>query len=672
MMQFAFYGRTTSPDWRASQAWQFARGRALIEPHGGVIVVEFFDIDKSRSIPPQRRPEASRLLAALADPNRGFDAVVGGEPQRAFYGNQFGNTFPLFEHYGVPLWVPEVGGPIDPANEAHDMIMSTFGSLSKGERNRIKVRVRAAMSAQAQMEGRYLGARPPYGYMLIDVGPHPNPAKAADGKRLHALGVDPVTAAVVERIFAEFIAGAGIYAIAERLTADGIPCPSAHDRERNRHRCGLAWSKSAVRAILANPRYTGRQVWNRQRKDEVLLDVRDVALGHTTKMRWNDQDQWIYSEQIAHPPIIDDDTFAKAQQLLAAKNARKVIRRPRSTPRAYVLRGVLFCGICHRRMQGSWDNNQTYYRCTYPNEYAQANNISHPRVVYVREAEIIPELDAWLSKVLDPAHLPQTIDALAAAQEEEISPEVASLGDDIAQCDRQLAQYRAALDSGGDPAVVGRWITETQAKKLAAEARLHASTSTQAAPGRMTREQIAATVNAITDLMTALRHAAPADKAAIYAGLNLRLTYSPNHPKTVTARAEIGQTCTKGSCPRGDRPHTPTSYPSSKRRCVSTARTSIGLFPAPSSANSSSLTYACRTSNRLPLFDNGRRLAVTIEPLAIRSNALGARPCVLPEVGRQLVFVKRQPRSLPRADHDPSAACQCVPELHRAVRPDPC
>lgn len=44
--------------------------------------------------------------------SRGFDAVVIGEPQRAFYGSQFGNTFPLFVHYGVPLWVPEVGGAI--------------------------------------------------------------------------------------------------------------------------------------------------------------------------------------------------------------------------------------------------------------------------------------------------------------------------------------------------------------------------------------------------------------------------------------------------------------------------------------------------------------------------------------------------------------------------------
>lgn len=30
------------------------------------------------------------MLAALRDPERGFDAVVIGEPQRAFYGNQYG------------------------------------------------------------------------------------------------------------------------------------------------------------------------------------------------------------------------------------------------------------------------------------------------------------------------------------------------------------------------------------------------------------------------------------------------------------------------------------------------------------------------------------------------------------------------------------------------------
>ncbi|GAA3346796.1 hypothetical protein GCM10020358_59150 [Amorphoplanes nipponensis] len=59
------------------------------------------------------------------------------------------------------------------------------------------------------------------------------------------------------------------------------------DDARNSHRHVQAWGKSAIRVILTNPRYTGRQVWNKQRKAEILIDFDDVALGHETKMRWN-------------------------------------------------------------------------------------------------------------------------------------------------------------------------------------------------------------------------------------------------------------------------------------------------------------------------------------------------------------------------------------------------
>jgi len=193
--EFAFYGRVSTEDNQdpeSSLQWQLQRARALIAPHGGVIGPQFrfFDVGQSRSLPWQRRPEASRLLASLRDPRRGFAAVAIGEPHRAFYGNQFGLTLPLFEHYGVQLWVPEVGGPIDPNNEAHDLVMSVFGGMSKGERNRVKVRVRTAMATQTQMEGRYLDGRPPYGYMLRDLGPHPNPAKAS---RAHPPTTAPAT-----------------------------------------------------------------------------------------------------------------------------------------------------------------------------------------------------------------------------------------------------------------------------------------------------------------------------------------------------------------------------------------------------------------------------------------------------------------------------------------------
>lgn len=59
------------------------------------------------------------------------------------------------------------------------------------------------MNAQVAIEGRYQGGRPPFGYRLADAGAHPNPAKAADGRRLHVLEPHPTYAPVVQRIFAD-------------------------------------------------------------------------------------------------------------------------------------------------------------------------------------------------------------------------------------------------------------------------------------------------------------------------------------------------------------------------------------------------------------------------------------------------------------------------------------
>jgi site-specific DNA recombinase len=528
MIRFAFYGRVSTEDQQdpeSSRNWQLTRSRSLIEPRGGEVVTEFFDLDKSRSIPWQRRPQAAALLAELKNPARSFDAVVIGEPHRAFYGNQYGLTFPLFEHYGVPLWVPEVGGPIDPANEAHDLVMSVFGGMSKGERNRIKIRVRTAMTAQAQVEGRFLGGRPPYGYLIADAGPHPNPAKAADGKRLHRLDLDPEAAPVVRRIFGEFTAGHGFYAIAEGLTRDGIPSPSAHDPGRNRHRCGVAWNKFAVRAILINPRYTGHQVWNKQRKDEVLIDVDDVALGHTTKLRWNDSGAWVWSEKIVHPPIIDRDTFEQVQVMISGRSTAPAAHKPHRRQHPYALRGSLWCGICERRMQSHWVNDAPYYRCRFPAEYALANKVEHPLNVNLREDAVIGHVDGWLALEFTPQRLSTTIRDLAAAQASSGAPargqnEAASK---ITECDRKLAQYRAALDAGASPAIVAAWIAETEAEK----ARYQLGTRQAAPRPRMSEAEIRAIVDKLADIALVLRDTDPDDKAEIFRQLGLKLTYHP-------------------------------------------------------------------------------------------------------------------------------------------------
>ncbi len=243
----AFYGRCSTEDNQdpeTSLGWQRANARKFVEPLGGRVVVDFFDIGQSRSVPWERRTHGSRLLAALKDPRRTWTGVVVGEGTRCWFGNQFSLVAPKFAAYGVDLWVPELGGKFDPRNPSHKMLMSVLGGMSESERQHVQARVRAAMDAQVVNEGRHQGGRAPFGYSTVNAGLHPNPRKAAEGGHLRVLEIDPLAAEVVSRIFAEYLEGAGDRAIAGRLNVDGVACPSQRRPEQNRHRLADGWQGS--------------------------------------------------------------------------------------------------------------------------------------------------------------------------------------------------------------------------------------------------------------------------------------------------------------------------------------------------------------------------------------------------------------------------------------------
>jgi site-specific DNA recombinase len=331
-LRFAFYGRVSTEDWQdpvTSRARQRAQAEALVRGHG-LLVAEFFDAGQSRTVAWARRPEAALLVAALADPDRGWDAIVVGEYERAFYGSQYAMMAPLFEHYEIQLWMPETGGRVDYGCEHDERAMTMLGLSSKREIARTSIRVRTAMAVQTR-QGRYLGGRPPYGYRLADAGPHPNKAHAAWGRRAHRLDPDPDTGHVVTWMFAQRLAGHSVARIARALNQAAIPCPSAADPERNPHRPGTGWTLGAVTSILGNPRYTGRQVWNRQRTDNELVDPADVALGYKGVQRWNLPDGWVISARPAHPALVSEADFIAAQAVNAARGPRRAAARRHRT-----------------------------------------------------------------------------------------------------------------------------------------------------------------------------------------------------------------------------------------------------------------------------------------------------------------------------------------------------
>jgi DNA invertase Pin-like site-specific DNA recombinase len=237
VLRFAVYGRVSTEDGQdpvTSRARQLEQAGVLVAGHGQ-IVAGFSDSGHRRALPWARRPQAAALVAALADPDRGWDAIVIGEYERAFYGNQYAAMAPLFEHCGVQLRMPEAGGRVDWHAEDHEQAMLALGWSSRREITRTRIRVRAAMAAQTREQGRYLGGRPPYGYRLADAGSHPDKAHAARGRRAHRLEPDPITAPAVRWMFARRLAGHRVARITRALNDAGISCPSAADPGRNPH-----------------------------------------------------------------------------------------------------------------------------------------------------------------------------------------------------------------------------------------------------------------------------------------------------------------------------------------------------------------------------------------------------------------------------------------------------
>ena len=110
--------------------------------------------------------------------------------------------------------------------------------------------------------------------------------------------VDEVRAAVVRRIFEDFVANGTVHGIAKRLNEQGVPAFA-----------GGRWHALTVRRILLNETYTGRTIYRRT----VVKKVRDAARGRwVRRVEERDESEWIEIEGAGHY-IHDDCPAAFAQ-----------------------------------------------------------------------------------------------------------------------------------------------------------------------------------------------------------------------------------------------------------------------------------------------------------------------------------------------------------------------
>jgi site-specific DNA recombinase len=177
--------------------------------------------------------------------------VVVGEFERAFADGQAQIVIALLASFGVQVWLLKARGPVDLARPEHQALLLMLGNQSEREVRRNRFRTTAAMAAQIKDQGRNLGGRPPYGYRLVDAGPHPKAMRAGSGRRQYRLEPDPKTAPTAKWIFARRLEGMSAAGIARSLNERGVPSPGMHDRERNRHRSTTVWTLRTVAATTA-------------------------------------------------------------------------------------------------------------------------------------------------------------------------------------------------------------------------------------------------------------------------------------------------------------------------------------------------------------------------------------------------------------------------------------
>ena len=148
---------------------------------------------------------------------------------------------------------------------------------------------------------------------------------------------------------------------------------------------------------------------------------------------------------------------------------------------------------------------------------------------------IVPKLDAWLAEIVTP-------EALAASQQ--APPETAARASvtkaAIAECDLRIERLMESVEKADMPM---EWVSRRIVELRNERDRLEKTLPERSSWRPLSAGEIKAMATALGGLVQALSAANPADRAAVYAELGLRLTYEPaaNQVRAEVDLARVGR-----------------------------------------------------------------------------------------------------------------------------------
>ncbi len=320
----------------------------FIEEHDDLIIYDTY-IDDGFTGTDFNRPSFQRLLEDMRNGN--INCVIVKDLSRLGrnyieVGNYIEQVFPLFNIRFIAI-NDSVDSFKNPAST--NTILVPFKNLINDEYARdTSVKIRTSLNGKKK-KGEFIGAFPSYGYIK-------------DPKNKNKLVIDEVAAEIVRKIYNWHVnEGLGKVSICHRLNDMGIINPTGHKKielGQNYNNCATkdntyTWTPSTIRNILNNEVYLGHTVQGKRR----------VKSYKVHKVEAVPKEEWVRVEN-THEPIIDKETFEKAQNL-----NKKDMKVSQKTGELSIWAGVLKCKDCGRAMNKKSSTNKSgntyeYYICS--------------------------------------------------------------------------------------------------------------------------------------------------------------------------------------------------------------------------------------------------------------------------------------------------------------------
>lgn len=312
-----------------------------------------------------------QMQALLQDVESGkFKGVLVMEVERLARGNtrDQGVVADSFKYGNTMIITPSK--TYDPHNEFDEEYFEFGLFMSRREYKTINRRLQRGRMASLS-EGKYIAGAAPFGYRKVQV---------SNGKG-YTLEVVPEEAATVRLIYDLYTHGEpqpdgsykklGLLLICKKLDALHIR-PSKND----------SWSVASVKDILTNPTYTGKVRWQWRKC------VKTVQDGNVSVQRRKDPHCMVLDG--LHDAIIPEEVFEQAREIMSSRSHAPVAD---NTVLKNPLSGIIYCGICGKRMTRTYSNTRAgYYTLKCPNR--NCKNVSAP--LYLVEEKLLDGLREWL------------------------------------------------------------------------------------------------------------------------------------------------------------------------------------------------------------------------------------------------------------------------------------